>query len=424
MKYTTCTLLLMLTLAAANAQGNHVFSGAELVNFSVTDIAIRNGITWSTDRNSLPGYFSVVDTANYTGCTDAANIDGYIKKYGKGGFIFPVGNGKDLRTLEMSSPALTTDAYATAWILGDPGITADPTGPYAGTHPVNLVQSPLVMVSAIGQWDWQVGDAGNLGTGTTGTGAGLIITVSIPDMTHFAKAADLRLAGWNGIRWIDLSGHATTGSNIKNSSLTGIMQQGITAIAIASISKIFPFTLESFVANPADCQAIINWSTSNEESTGSFSVEQSFDNVHFTNIGSVNASGTNGFFHYNVTVAQVAGRSYYRLKITGKDGLISYSKTVECVNTCSNTEYMKVYPNPVTSYDKLFVKFGTAYRGNATIVVYNAIGQKILENHLLVSNADNVVPVEIRSFASGAYFISLLTEKGKLIGSVQKLIKL
>lgn len=424
MKRTTCNILFMLSLLTCKAQGNHVFSGAELVNFSVADIAVTNGITWSTDRNSVPGYFSVVDTATYTGCTDAVNIDGYIKKYGKGGFIFPVGNGKDLRTLEISTPAISTDAYATAWILGDPGLNIDPTGPSAGPHPVNNVQAPLAMVNPIGQWDWQAGDAGNLGTGTTGTGEGLTITVSIPDMIHFSKAADLRLAGWNGTSWIDLSGNPNANDNTENSTLTGIMQQGITAIAVASISKVFPFNLESFTAAPADCHAALSWTTSNENSISSFVTEQSFDGVYFTTIGSVNASGTNGVFRYNLKAAQVSGKSYYRLKIIGKDGLVSYSKTVECVNTCINTEYMKVYPNPVTSYDKLFVKFGTAYRGKATMRIYNALRQKILEDHLIVSNADNLIPVEVRTFASGTYFISLLTEKGKMIGSVQKFIKL
>lgn len=414
----------MLPVIAGNAQGNHVYSGAELVNFSVTDIAVTNGITWSTDRNALPGYFSVADTASYTGCTDAVNIDGYIKKYGKGAFIFPIGNGKDLRTLEISSPAAATDAYATAWIQGDPGITADPTGPNAGAHPVTSVQAPLAMVSTAGEWDWQVGDTGNLGSGTTGTGAGLLITVSIPDMTHFANPSDLRLTGWNGTSWIDLSSNATANGNTENSTLTGIMQQGITAIAIASVSNQLPFNLDSFTAAPADCHAVINWTTSNEGSISSFVAEQSFDNVYFTSIGSVNAAGNSGTFNYKITATQASGKAYYRLKISGKDGSVSYSKVIECINTCSNPEYMKVYPNPVTSYDRLFVKFGTAYRGNATIIIYNAIGQKIMENHLIVSNADNLVPVEVRSFASGAYFISLLTEKGKLIGSVQKLIKL
>lgn len=413
----------MLFLLAGNAQGNHVFSGTELVNFSVADIAVTNGITWSTDRNSLPGYFSVVDTATYTGCTDAVNIDGYIKKYGMGAFIFPVGSGKDLRTLEISTPSISTDAYATAWILGNPGNNVDPTGPNAGAHPVSSVQTPLAMVSPVGQWDWQVGDGGNLGAGTTGTGAGLTITVSIPDMMHFAKASDLRLAGWDGSKWVDLSGNATTISNTENSALTGIMQPGITAIAVASISKQFPFNLDSFTSTPADCHAIINWTSSNEESISSFVAEQSFDNVYFTAIGSVTASGNNGTFNYRITAAQAAGTSYYRLKIISKDGSFVYSKVVECNNTCSDPEYMKVYPNPVTSYDKLFVKFGTAYRGTTIMRIYNAVGQKILEDHLIVSNADNLVPVDVRRFASGAYFISLLTEKGKLIGSVQKFIK-
>ena len=414
----------MLSLLAGNAQGNRVYSGGEFVNFSVVDIAVTNGITWSTDRAMLPGYFSVVDTASYTGCTDAVNIDGYVKKYGKGAFIFPVGNGKDLRTLEISTPALATDTYATAWILGEPGANLDPTGPNAGPHPVTSVQAPLAMVSNVGQWDWQVGDAGNLGTGTTGTGAGLIITVSIPDMTHFAKATDLRLAGWNGTNWIDLSGNATTTSNIENSTLTGTMQPGITAIAISSVSKILPFNLDIFTATPADCHAVISWTTSNESSISSFVAEQSFDNVYFTAIGSVNAAGNNGMFNYNINATQASGKSYYRLKIISKDGSVSYSKVVECLNTCSDPEYMKVYPNPVTSYDRLFVKFGTAYRGNTTIRIFNAIGQIILEDHFIVSNADNLVPVEVRRFASGTYFISLLTEKGKLIGSVQKFIKL
>lgn len=424
MKFITSSILFMLTMATAIGQGNHVFSGAELISFSVTDISIKNGLSWSTDRGSLPGYFSVTDTASYTGCTDSINIDGYIKKYGKGDFIFPVGNGKDLRTLEISSPVLVTDAYATAWILGDPGITNDPTGPNAGNHPVNMVQAPLAMVSAAGQWDWQAGVAGNLGTGTTGTGAGLIITVSMPDMTHFARASDLRLAGWNGSNWIDLSGNATATGNTENNTVTGIMQAGITAVAVASISKQLPFNLDSFVASPANCHAVLHWSTSNENSISKFVAEQSFDSIYFTAIGSVNASGTNGSFNYSITAMQASGKSYYRLKIISKDGLVSYSKVIECFNTCSNPEYMRVYPNPVTSYDKLFVKFGTAYRGNATVIVYNTTGQKMLENHLIISNADNLLPVEVKSFASGAYFISLLTENKKLIGSVQKFIKL
>jgi len=412
----------MLTLLSANAQGNHVFSGAELVNFSVADIAVSKGITWSTDRNSIPGYFSVVDMANYTGCTDAANIDGYIKKYGKGGFIFPVGNGKDLRTLEISTPVLSTDAYATAWILGDPTNTTDPTAPFAGTHAVSNVVAPLVMVSRIGQWDWQVGDKNNLGNGTTGTGAGLTITVSIPDMAGFAKASDLRLAGWNGTSWIDLSGTATASGNTENSTIKGTMLAGITALTVASISKFAPFILQSFTATPVNCTAQINWSASNEAGVSKYVVEQSFDNYYFTPIASFNISATAGVNNYS-TNAQGSGKSYYRLRIIFNDNTFIYSKVVLSINNCNDPEYMKVYPNPVTSNQFVYVKLGTAYRGKAKMIIFNAIGQRMLDNNVEINNADNVLPADVRPFAAGTYFISIVAENGKKIGSVQKFVK-
>lgn len=90
---------------------------------------------------------SAFDTANYIGCTDSANINGYIKKYGNQSFIFPIGSGNDLRTLEMSSPSVSTDAYASAWILGNPSLYLDPTQPNAGPHNINSFVAPIVVVS-------------------------------------------------------------------------------------------------------------------------------------------------------------------------------------------------------------------------------------------------------------------------------------
>ena len=258
---TRIIFILSICLSASNifAQGNHVFSGGEITNFNIVDIATGGGQTWSTDRASLPGYFSMVNTANFTGCTDAANINGYVKKYGNTDFIFPVGSGNDIRTLEISSPVAASDAYATAWIAGDPSGNTDPTAPNAGPHSIFSVASPIVFVSSIGQWDWQVGNAGKLGAGTTGTGEGLVITVSIPDMSNFAVAPNLRLVGWNGTQWIDLSGAALANGNKENSTLKGTMQAGITAVAIGSVSKTLPLQLINFYTTTANCDALISW---------------------------------------------------------------------------------------------------------------------------------------------------------------------
>ena len=405
------------------AQGNHVFSGGEATNFNIVDIPTATGATWSTDRVALPGYFSVVNLAAYTGCSDAANINGYIKKYGNTAFIFPVGSGSDLRTLEMSAPAITSDAYATAWIAGDPSGNLDPTFPNAGTHSVFSVSAPIKVVSKAGQWDWQVGNADNLGSGTTGTGAGLTITVSMPDMTTFASAASLRLVGWNGSSWVDLSGTATATGNTENSTLTGTMVPGITAIAIGSTTWALPLTFESFNSVANNCDAILNWRTSSEINTDKFIIEQSIDGITFSPVATVKAKGNSGINDYNYITAQPAALAYYRLKMFDLNGTYTYSKIVFCRTVCGAKEFMSVYPNPVIATGTVFLSFGTAYKGKALLYITNTLGQRFMNLPIQITAGTNQVPLAVGAFASGTYFISLVTPSGERIGTVQKFIK-
>lgn len=423
MKTVICTILPLLYALTGIAQGNHVFSGAELANFGVVDIPTAAGATWSTERAATPGYFSVVNTGAYTGCTDAANINGYIKKYGNTGFIFPVGSGSDLRTLEISAPANTTDAYATAWIPGDPSGSLDPTAPNAGAHSVFAVAAPVRAVSMLGQWDWQTGDAGNLGAGTTGTGEGLTITVSIPDLTSFASAANLRLVGWNGSSWIDLSGAATATGNTENSTLTGTMKAGITAVAVGSTSSTLAITLENFKATASNCDAVISWRAHNEVNADKYIIEQSADGISFVEVTTVKAKGGAGTNDYSYLITQPAALAYYRLKIIDQNGTFLYSEKIHCQTNCSVKEYMTVYPNPVVATGTVHLSFGTKYRGKALLYITNALGQRMLSLPLQIATETNIIPIPVGKFASGTYFISLAGMYGLPIGTVQKFIK-
>lgn len=404
------------------AQGNHVFSGGEMVNHSVLNIPAGTQL-WSTDRAAVPGYFSAVNTANFTGCTDAAHINGYIKKYGNTAFIFPVGSGYALRTLAISSPAAITDAYAAAWIAGDPGTTTDPTTPNAGFHSVNAVKAPIVAVSTAGQWDWQTGEAGNLGAGTSGTGEGLTITVSIPDMSAIASAASLRLVGWDGTQWIDLSGAATASGNTENSTLSGTMVAGITAIAIGIASSALPVTLEYFAAASSNCNAALTWRTSNEINFKQFIIEQSIDQVNFSPVATVPARNTTTVNNYSLEVAQPSGVAFYRLKMMNIDGVYTYSQIVKCHTSCAISGYMIIYPNPVVATGTVNLSFSTPYKGKAMLIITNMLGQRFSAKPIVVTGGVNLVPTDVSRFASGTYLMSLLTDAGERIGSVQKFIK-
>lgn len=222
-----CVVAMLLHTTSARAQGNRVFEGVEKVAYRAIDLSTPGGQTWSTHRGATPGYFSAVGTASYTSPADAAaNVDGYVKHYAdvaNQSFSFPVGTGADYRELGVSGTRTDTSEIAVAWIVGDPTTTADPTAPNAGTHNVSTFGTGLSAVSPIGQWDWQ---------DVSGDAAGVTVTVSIPDMTALGAAADLRLVGWDGTEWVNLSGTTGASGNTENSTLSGTMIAGISALGI------------------------------------------------------------------------------------------------------------------------------------------------------------------------------------------------
>jgi len=78
----------------------------------------------------------------------------------------------------------------------------------------------------LGQWDWI-----NFGT----SDAGMTVTVSIPDLSSYAPQSLLRLVGWNGTQWVNLSGNTSASGNTEDSTLSGNMISGITAISIGRL---------------------------------------------------------------------------------------------------------------------------------------------------------------------------------------------
>ena len=412
----------MVSLIQGNAQGNTVFSGGELINYSVVDISVTNGVRWSTERAALPGYFSAADDATYTGCTNEVHIDGYVKKYGSHAFIFPIGSDNKLRTLEMSAPALATDAYATAWIPGDPSNDLDPTTPFAGAHPVTDFAAPLFAVSTVGQWDWQVGT--DLGPGLTGNGDGLIIKVSIPDMTQFATASQLRLVGWAGTKWIDLSRTAAATGNTENSTLQGIMVPGITAIGIGRIYATLPLKLEKFSAISSNCRTILNWKTAGEYNTDEFIIEQNNGTSAYQAIAAVPATGSPNGSVYSITVDQSSAVASYRLKMKDKDGTFTYSPVVLVNKNCAQQDFVQVFPNPVTTGNQAInMRFTTAYRGKAQFMIFNSISQQMVSKSIQVTAGENLVSAEVMNLPKGTYFIRLTGADGTQIGNGQKFIK-
>lgn len=416
-------LSLVLSGTAGRAQFNQVVAGAEVSNYGQIDLSLTRGHKWTSERTPRPGYFTVIDRADFTGYSDQNNIDGYIKKTGNTAFLFPVGNGGDLRTLEISKPSSITDAYATAWIEGDPGNQLDPTAPFAGAHPTTAVSTPIIAVSKIGQWDWQVGEAGNLGDQSTGNGVGMKVTVSIPDLSSFADKNELRLVGWNGSSWIDLSGRVSANGNRENSKLTGTLIAGISSVAVGKVRLTPAGQLLSISCRSTNCNTVINWETSQEMESSLFTIEQSRDGIQFQAIRTVPGSGSPNGARYVEPIAQWNGIAYYRIRMENANGSTIFSTVLSNNNNCRDNERVRIYPNPVTEDAEIHIAFTTAYAGAAELRIYNQLGQKVKTKAVQCISGANLISTLVKDLSNGSYLVELRSSDGNILSGANQFIK-
>jgi hypothetical protein len=359
-----------------------------------------NGITTTVRNNSNSGAIRFAHDANYTGAnTDAQHIDGYVSKTGNTAFTFPVGSGTDLRTLSISAPATAATEISTAWFAGNPGTITDPSD--AAVHSAASFAAPIQSVSTAGFWDW---------IPVAGSDDGLTVTVSIPDMSASSVlAADLRLVGWNGTQWIDLSGSGNASGNTENSTLSGTIPAGITisAIGIGSINTPLPVHFSAFDVYADGCKVQLNWSTAMETNNDYFRVEHSTDGRIFAEIARV-ASGGNSMEtqQYSTTDEHPAdGLNYYRIQQVDLDGKHTSTSVEQVYVHCNGEDAIKVFPT--VSNNTVQVLLPKRYEG-ANITVLNIPGQQV---NVPVEKINRSYRINIAALPAAMYMIRV--QKGE-----------
>jgi hypothetical protein len=387
------------TMAITNTQGIQISGQAQF----------DNGITTTVRSNTNTGAISFAHDATYTGgTTDAQHVDGYVSKTGNTAFSFPVGSSTDLRTLSISAPASALTEISTAWFAGNPGTVTDPSD--AAVHSVASFAAPIQSVSIEGFWDW-IPVAGN--------DDGLTVTVSIPDMSASSVLpADLRLVGWNGTQWIDLSGSGNATGNTENSTLSGTIPAGITisAIGIGSINTPLPVHFSAFDAYADKCNVQLNWNTAMEINNDYFIAERSHDGRMFTEVGRVQGAGNSSEIqHYSYADEHPEdGLNYYRIQQVDRDGKHTATSVKQVYVHCSGDEAIKVFPT--VSNNTVNVLLPKRYE-NATVTVLTTLGQKVI---VPMENTNGSYRINIAPLAAAMYVIRV--QKGGEVNSF-KIIK-
>jgi hypothetical protein len=165
----------------------------------------------------------------------------------------------------------------------------------------------------------------------------------------------------------------------------------------ATINALPAQSLNLSVTKNENGKASLLWNVKNEVNLEGYSIEKSSDAKNFTNIGFIaakNAASAN----YTFVDAISTGVSYYRLKITDKDGSFKYSQVV-AVNSKQSVK-LDIFPNPVVNSATLS---HTKAIENAVVKIITVDGKNIITQNIQVGATQS--SIDVSKLIKGNYVI-------------------
>ncbi|HEV7232448.1 MAG TPA: T9SS type A sorting domain-containing protein [Bacteroidia bacterium] len=184
-----------------------------------------------------------------------------------------------------------------------------------------------------------------------------------------------------------------------------------------------PIQLVSFRADYQNGSAILSWETQTETNNDFFSIDRTYDGIHYETAGTVKGAGNSSVHRYYTFLdpAPLEGEIvYYRLKQTDFNGDHSepgFTSLKSCSGSSADLQ-PSVYPNPATES----LHFSFSYNSDAFVdlEVFDRLGKKVYCSHLPVSKGHNDIRMDLSDMASGMYVLRLRDEAKEVS---QKFIK-
>ena len=121
---------------------------------------------------------------------------------------------------------------------------------------------------------------------------------------------------------------------------------GFSGFFINSSSNPLPVRLIAFSAKPLANTVRLDWQVADQKEMAAYTIQRSADGNNYTDLTSMPADSRADYSA--IDAVPLEGRSYYRLKMEGLDGSISYSNT-ESVMMNSGATYFTLSPQPARS---------------------------------------------------------------------------
>lgn len=169
-----------------------------------------------------------------------------------------------------------------------------------------------------------------------------------------------------------------------------------------------PVELLYFTAKLNDNRVELTWSTASEKNNKEFTVEKTYDGIHFETVATLPGAGTSSMRHfYSCTDDQpYDGLSYYRLKQTDLNNGTTYSPLVP-VETAPDHSGLSIFPNPNDGILNLLNERG--WNGAVKVEIYDAAGKLMLSRSFSNPGGETGLTLDTgKTLSSGSYSVKII----------------
>jgi hypothetical protein len=230
------------------------------------------------------------------------------------------------------------------------------------------------------------------------------------------------LSGWNSFD-IDLSAFSAV-------NLAAVTQLKFVGLPFGSSTVFFdnlyfwrpggtvPVRLLTFHATKQKNQAILTWTSANEQAFKGYVIQKSADGSAWNDIGFIPANNNGTVKQYGYTDNQPhVGTNFYRLKMMDLDARYTFSSIRNLVFEKGEYAAVSVYPNPATDYIR--ITFNEQVKGATQVILFDANGKTLKATTVWGTRVGQTIDLSVENNIPGTYYLRIQQESSS---SLQKLM--
>lgn len=257
--------------------------------------------------------------------------------------------------------------------------------------------------------------------GTVATGSKLIYDVISAPLTSFPVTMDVYKDDGSMITKLDAGDdylESNTEDTVTDGSFTTLFTPYdanmvvvvkssagcIDKILFSPNISILPVTLVYFQGSREDNTTTLHWNVAQNEISGQFEVERSYDGQNFSKAATVSATSKSGSESYAFSESIAGDKIYYRLKMYDAKQSFSYSKILQFQNSTNSA--LGIVNNPVM--DRLTISFNSRNSQPIDVRIYDVTGRLHMKQTINVYAGINLFRVPLSSsVTSGTYAVEV-----------------